>query len=120
MTMPDPREPRAAPETDDRPRLVRLMVVLFLAGPTFALLGLALPHAEDANDVGILAVAAGAYLAGGVILLLRHRLAEWKWGMDVAAAYGSVLISASIYFSGATTTTGAVFYMWVILGAAYF
>ena len=121
--MPQTREPEPTSdigEADDRPMLVRLMIVLFLAGPTFALLGLALPHAEDANDVGILAVAAGSYLAAPVIFLLRDRFAEWRWGLDVAAAYASVLVSASIYFSGSTTTTGAVFYMWVVLLAAYF
>src|SRR5687768_9609239 len=98
--MRETREPQAAPEHDDRPMLVRLMVVLYLAGPTFALIGLALPHAEDANDLGILAVAGGSYLAAGVMFLLRRPLAEWRWGIDAAAAYGSVLISASIYFSG--------------------
>ncbi len=114
------REQDAAAPDDDRTIVVRLMIGLFLAGPTFALLGLALPHAADANDLGILAVAGGSYLAAAVIFLLRDELASWRYGIDAVATYGSLLTTASIYFSGSTTTTGAVFYMWIILGAAYF
>ncbi len=114
---------RETPEPDhsdagERGTLASFLVALFIAGPTIGLIGLALPHAADANDLGIAAIAAGSYLAGALIYLARHRLPDW--GYDVAAAFGTLLISASIYFSGSTTTTGAFYYLWVILGAAYF
>ncbi len=104
--------------TADRAMLGRYLVVLFAVGPLFGLLGLALPHAADANDAGILAVIGASYLAAAVIFPVRRRLPEWS--LDVAAAYGTLLISAAIYFSGSATTAGAVYYLWVILGAAYF
>lgn len=104
--------------TTDRATLTRYLIVLYSLGPTFGLLGLLLPHAPDAKESGILAVVAASYLAAGVIYLFRARMPEW--GFDVAAAYGTLLISASIYFTGSTYTPGAVFYLWVILGTAYF
>ncbi len=115
--MPTPREPEPAPAAD-RAMLGRYLVVLYAVGPLFGLLGLALPHAADANDAGILAVIGASYLAAAVIFIFRRRLPEWSF--DLAAGYGTVLISAAIYFSGSTTTAGAVYYLWVILGAAYF
>ena len=57
-------------------------------------------------------------MVGALIALWRRRFP--RWGFEVVAAVGSVLISASIYFSGANTTTGAFFYLWVVLGSAYF
>ena len=103
---------------DERPLVTSLLVGLFIAGPTLGLLGLALPHAPDVDELGIFCLAGGAYLAAGFIFLIHTRMPEW--GFEVAAAYGSLLISASIYFSGATIVTGAFYYLWVVLGAAYF
>jgi diguanylate cyclase (GGDEF)-like protein len=115
--MRETREPETV-QTDDRATLAGYLLLLYAVGPTFGLLGLLLPHAPDANEAGILAVLGASYVAAVVIFLFRTRLPQW--GYDVAAAYGTLLISASIYFSGSTHTPGAVFYLWVILGAAYF
>jgi hypothetical protein len=43
--------------SDDRALVASFLIALYIAGPTLGLLGLALPHAEDTNDVGILCVA---------------------------------------------------------------
>jgi diguanylate cyclase (GGDEF)-like protein len=110
-------EQEAVPTTD-RATLARYLFVLYTVGPIFGLLGLALPHAADANEAGILAVVGASFLAAAAIFLFRRELPEWAF--DVAAAYGTLLISASIYFTGSTNTPGAVYYLWVILGAAYF
>ena len=115
--MPPRPQPNPAPEAD-RAMLGRYLLVLFCVGPLFGLLGMALPHAADANEAGILAVLGAAYVAAAVIFVFRSRLPEWSY--DVAAAYGTLLISASIYFTGETHTPGAVYYLWVVLGAAYF
>jgi diguanylate cyclase (GGDEF)-like protein len=119
MTTRTTREPEPVATTDptDRDTLARYLVVLFTVGPLFGLLGLVLPHAADLNEAGILAVVCASFLGAGVMLFGR-RLPGWAF--DVAAAYGTLLISASIYFSGSSTTAGAVYYLWVILGAAYF
>jgi diguanylate cyclase (GGDEF)-like protein len=114
---------QATPESDsvaanDRASLGGLIAALFVIGPTFALLGLALPHAPDANDAGLLAVVGAAYLGAVVTFPFRNRFPDW--GLDLVAGYATALISFSIYFSGSTTATGAVYYLWVILGTAYF
>ena len=102
----------------DRAMLASYLVAMFVVGPTLGLIGLALPHAADADDAGILAVAGSAYVVGALIHLYRRRLPDWSF--DVAAALGTLLISASIYFAGSSVTTGAFFYVWVVIGAAYF
>ena len=111
------REPDAV-RANDRATLASFLVALFVAGPTLGLLSIALPHAKDAKDVGIIVLAATSYVVAALIHGYRRRLPEW--GFEVAAAFGSVLISASIYLSGSTVTAAAFYYLWVILGAAYF
>jgi diguanylate cyclase (GGDEF)-like protein/putative nucleotidyltransferase with HDIG domain len=98
--------------------LVTFLMALFVIGPTLGLISLTLPHAGDANDLGIIAVVAAAYVIAALIAVWRRRFPQWAF--EVVAALGSVLISASIYFSGTNTTTGAFFYLWVVLGSAYF
>jgi diguanylate cyclase (GGDEF)-like protein len=111
------RDPEPVP-TDDRATLARYLFVLYLVGPTLGLLGLVLPHAADANNTGVLALIGASYLAAAAIFTFRTRLPDWSF--DLLAAYGSLLIGASIYFTGDTHTPGAVYYLWIILGAAYF
>src|SRR5215213_5890933 len=79
---------------DERATVVRYLVVLYSVGPVFALLGLALPHAADTKDWGILAIAGVAWLAAATIFVLRRRMPQW--GIDVAVGLGSVLVSAAI------------------------
>ena len=98
--------------------LVTFLLALFVIGPTIGVISLTLPHAEDANDLGLIGVVVASYVIGALIAIWRRRFP--RWGFEVVAAVGSVLISASIYFSGANTTTGAFFYLWVVLGSAYF
>jgi two-component system cell cycle response regulator len=117
MSMDGIREPEAV-HTSDRAMLASFLVALFVAGPTLGLIGLALPHAEDAHEVGMVAIAGVSYVIAALTYLYRRRLPEWTF--EVAAGLGSLLISAGIYFSGSATTTGAFYYLWVILAAAYF
>src|SRR5262245_28535908 len=98
--------------------LVTFLLALFVIGPTIGVISLTLPHAEDANDLGLIAVVAVSYVVAALIAVWRRRFPQWAF--EVVAALGSVLISASIYFSGQNTTTGAFFYLWVVLGSAYF
>ncbi len=117
--MPKTRNLKSHPIAADERRLVTsLLIALFIAGPTLGLAGLLLPHPPDVDELAIICLAGAAYLTAGLIFLVRRRMPDW--GFDVVAAFGSLLISASIYFSGATIITGAFYYLWVVLGAAYF
>jgi diguanylate cyclase (GGDEF)-like protein len=102
----------------DRAMLGKYLITMFVAGPTLGLIGLALPHAPDADTLALAVVACTGYPIAAVLALFRHRIPTL--GYEIAAATGSVLISTSIYFSGSGVTTGAFYYLWVILGAAYF
>ena len=104
--------------TGDRAMVASYLIVMFVAGPTLGLIGLALPHAPDANDAALIALSCGGYAIGGALALFRRRLPMAAF--ELAAGTGSVLISAAVYFSGANVTTSAFYYLWVILGAAYF
>ncbi len=115
--MTDTHEPDTA-STGDRAMLASYLITMFVAGPTLGLISIVLPHAPDANNAGLIATVGIAYAIAAVLVLTRRRLPGR--GLEVAAAAGSLLISASIYFSGASITTGAFYYVWVILGAAYF
>jgi diguanylate cyclase (GGDEF)-like protein len=103
---------------NDRGLVTSFLIALYVAGPALGLLSLALPHAPDANDAGILYLALVSYLIAALLFVFRRRLPEW--GIDAAAACGTVLVSFSIYFSGSTANTGAFYYLWVVLAAAYF
>ena len=43
--------------TGETNMLVTFLIALFVIGPTIGIISLTLPHAEDANDLGILMVA---------------------------------------------------------------
>ena len=112
---------RGEPEavgTRERSMLAAFLIAMFVAGPTLGFIGLALPHAADANDLGLASLALGAYAVAAVVALFRNRLPFWT--IEAVVTLGTLMISTSIYFSGSTTTTGAFFYLWPVLGAAYF
>jgi diguanylate cyclase (GGDEF)-like protein/putative nucleotidyltransferase with HDIG domain len=101
----------------DRGLLVSVLIALYVAGPTFGMIGVVLPHSAAANDSGIVGILVVAYVCAGILFLFRNRMPDW--GFQVAAGFASILISAGIYFAGPTTVTGAFYYLWVILGASY-
>jgi diguanylate cyclase (GGDEF)-like protein len=103
---------------DDRPPAVSYLIALFVAGPTLALVTLALPHALDANTAGVAAAGLAAYLMAAMLGGMRRRLPAW--GLEVAVAYGTLVITVAVYFSGSATTSFAFFYLWALLYAAYF
>ena len=53
---------------------VRVLASFYLAGATLVLLTLALPHAADASETGLLAVALSAYAVGALLLWQARRL----------------------------------------------
>ena len=112
---------RGEPETAgtrERGMLAAFVIAMFVAGPTLGFIGLALPHSAAANDLGLASLALAAYVIAATVALFRNRLPSW--GIEAVVTLGTLMISLSIYFSGPVTTTGAFFYLWVVLGSAYF
>lgn len=112
----------AAASTTDRALKARSLAYLFGAGAMLALVTTAVPEGSE-DEVGTLfasqvlyAVAALAVLA--ILLLSFERLPGWTFQFILAS--GSVLISAALAFSDEPTGAYTMFYLWVVVYAAYF
>ncbi|MGA7705098.1 MAG: diguanylate cyclase, partial [Solirubrobacteraceae bacterium] len=98
--------------------VAKVLATLFAAGATLAALTVILPHPAAANEVGLLAIVANAYLVALVLYTQAARLPAWS--MRVTLAWGSILITGVAYFSGETPSPLVFFYLWVFLYASYF
>jgi diguanylate cyclase (GGDEF)-like protein/putative nucleotidyltransferase with HDIG domain len=97
---------------------VRVLASLYLAGATLVLVTLVLPHAADASEAGLLAVALNAYAVGGLLLWQASRLPARV--LPFALAWGSVLITGVAWFSAEHPSPLVFFYLWIFLYSAYF
>ncbi len=97
---------------------VRVLASLYTAGATLVLLTLALPHAEDAVEAGLLAVALNAYAVAGLLFWQARRLPPWA--LPLTLAWGSTLVTVLAWCWGAAPSPLVFFYLWVFLYSAYF
>jgi diguanylate cyclase (GGDEF)-like protein/putative nucleotidyltransferase with HDIG domain len=97
---------------------VRVLASFYLAGATLVLLTLALPHAPDANEAGLLAVALNASLIGGLLLWQAGRVSARL--LPFALAWGSVLVTLVAWCSAEHPSPLVFFYLWIFLYSAYF
>ncbi len=94
------------------------MASLFAAGATLALLTVLLPHSSEANEAGLLAIVAGAYL---VAIGLSWRASNLSgWVLPVMLAWGTTSITGVAYFSAESPSPLIFFYLWIFLYSAYF
>jgi diguanylate cyclase (GGDEF)-like protein/putative nucleotidyltransferase with HDIG domain len=98
--------------------VAKVLAGLFAAGATLAALTVVLPHPNDQNELGLLAIVANAYVVAGILHWSAHRLPAWT--LPVALAWGSTLITGVAYFSGESPSPLVFFYLWIFLYAAYF
>ena len=96
----------------------RVGAALYAGGGALALLWLALPHPDRADDLLLLVVIVLAFVGAGLMWFRRERLSLSAYHAFVAA--GTVLISAAILFSGRAGTPFVLFYLWSNLYAWYF
>ncbi|HEV7773511.1 MAG TPA: diguanylate cyclase [Conexibacter sp.] len=97
---------------------VRVLASFYLAGATLVLLTLALPHAADASEIGLLAVALSAYVVGALLLWQARRVPSSS--LPFALAWGSVLVTVVAWCSAEHPSPLVFFYLWVFLYSAYF
>lgn len=97
---------------------VRVLASLYTAGATLVLLTLALPHAEDAVEAGLLAVALNAYAVGALLFWRASRLSPWA--LPLVLAWGSTLVTVIAWCWGAAPSPLVFFYLWVFLFSAFF
>ncbi len=98
--------------------VAKVLATLFAAGASLAALTVILPHPAQANEVGLLAIVANAYLVALALYTQASRLPAWS--LQVTLAWGSTLITGVAYFSGETPSPLVFFYLWVFLYASYF
>jgi diguanylate cyclase (GGDEF)-like protein/PAS domain S-box-containing protein len=99
--------------------MARVLAGLHAIGATLALLWLALPHSPRADDLGVAACIACAYLTAA-ILGAGSRRARREALPYVTAFTIAAVISSAIYFSHATGSAFALFYLWATLYVYYF
>jgi diguanylate cyclase (GGDEF)-like protein/PAS domain S-box-containing protein len=98
--------------------LTRWLAAVFVIGPTLVLAWLAFPHTA-ANNVGIVAVCATAYVIGAALYALSpDRTPDWV--IKAAVAASTVMISAVVYFAGASDAGLGLLYVWATPYAFFF
>jgi PAS domain S-box-containing protein len=107
----------AKPRQDPR-LLARFTFYLYAAGGALTLVTLALPGPPDRNELALAAVAAGAYGIAVAVLFAFDYLRMPTY--EVLAALGTILVTASLYFSQESAGAYRLFYFWVGLSAFYF
>ena len=98
--------------------MARALGGLYAAGGTLALLTVLLPHSAAANEGGLLAIVANAYVVSGALIRLSKRVPPWL--LRLALAWGSTLITGVVYFSAARPSPLIFFYLWIFLFSSYF
>ncbi|HXB15996.1 MAG TPA: diguanylate cyclase [Solirubrobacteraceae bacterium] len=96
----------------------RILAGLFASGATLALLTVLLPHAKGASELGLVTTIVIAYLVAGLLYLRAAKLRPRA--LQLALAWGTVLVTSVAYFSGQDLSPLVFFYLWVFLYSAYF
>jgi diguanylate cyclase (GGDEF)-like protein len=115
------RAPAAQPTVRDREPMARALSLLLFAGAAMALTTPLVPHEEQVDEVAHIGLGLGALLAGVVI----RRSGSWLpvIAFQAFAAFGTLLITASIYSTSQTASEAPenlLLYLWPILYAGYF
>ena len=98
--------------------LARFTFYLYAAGGAVTLVTLALPGPPDRNELAIAAMAGCSYAAAiGVLFAFDHLR---RPAFEVLAALGTIIVTASLYFSGESVGAYRLFYFWIGLSAFYF
>ncbi len=104
--------------TSDRDVMAQALAALYVAGATLATLTVLLPHSRSANEVGLLAIVANAYLVGAALFWRARTLPDRA--LPIALLWGTTLITGVAYFSAQAPSPLVFFYLWVFLYASYF
>ena len=102
--------------------MARFGALLFGGGAAVTALGLLLPHQTQVDDAGLAAVATGAALGAAALILSGERMP--RWAFQLVALSGTVFVSLALLFNGERSGGPAggdeMYYLWVVLYAAYF
>ncbi len=96
----------------------RALAGLFAGGATLAMMTVALPHASDANELGLSLICADAFVVAAILFWGADRVP--RWSLPVALGWGTALIAGVAYFSAEMPSPLVFFFLWVFLYSAYF
>ena len=120
--MEESSDARSAEPERRQHQMARFGAVLFAAAAVITLLGLLLPHQRQVDVAGLEIVVACSAAIAVALLLWGERVPQWVY-MGVVAA-GTVLVSLSVISNGERHGGAAggdeMYYLWVVLYAAYF
>ena len=109
-------------EDGHRTQMARFGALLFSGGGAITALGLVLPHQPQIDAAGLAVVAGAAGVLGGLSALGAERFPGWVYA--VLPAGGTALVSLALLFNGERHGGPAggdeMYYLWVVLYAAYF
>jgi hypothetical protein len=116
---PTRRADRLPASRRDRAMMARALAFVFFAGPSSALVWVALPGADPADVRGLIAVCLTAWVVGAVLLLVGPEgLSDRALQATLAAA--TVCITLVTVFSGSLDSGFATFYVWTTPYAFFF
>ena len=98
--------------------MARAGFYLFAAGGTIGVVSVLLPGGPGRNEEALLVTSFAAYACAVFELVRFDRLSLRAF--EVLTALGTVLVSSALYFGGAGSDFYRLFYVWVVLYAAYF
>jgi diguanylate cyclase (GGDEF)-like protein len=106
-------------ERRDQVAMVRVAIWLFgVGGVMGVLISFAVRGADGFDHRGMLIVALASLAVAATIFVGFDKWPDWS--AHVMTAMGTVLVTASIYFTGQAPSAGAMLYVWTALFSFYF
>jgi signal transduction histidine kinase len=92
--------------------VARALGLVYLGGPTVAVVSLLLPHSERTNDTGIWILIAIAYAVVPFLFTTYRRLPDRM--VEALIAFAAALVTLLVWFDGDVASEYAFFYLWPI------
>jgi hypothetical protein len=102
----------------ERALMMRVMMLVFIAGGTLALLGSAAFPTDQEEVRGTIGVGVGALTIAGLIFAIPDRLPAWA--PNAFTALGTIAITLGIHISADAQGDDEMYYLWVSLFSFYF
>ena len=90
--------------------VARALGLVYLGGPTVAVISLLLPHTTRTSETGIWVLCGIAYAVVPVLFGFYRRLPTWA--IEVLIAFAAALVTMVVWFDGEIASEYAFFYLW--------
>ena len=90
--------------------VARALGLVYLGGPTIAVVSLLLPHTTRTSEIGIWVLCGIAYAVVPVLFGFYRRLPTWA--IELLIAFAAALVTMVVWFDGEIASEYAFFYLW--------